>query len=354
MQEEPISVRKNIVFWLVFLVVSTIVLILTIEVVGHLVVYAQYGVPGKSYGLWKYDAELGAIHASNAYNSNSETNNLGFRNREDVIDPKPKGALRIIAYGGSTTFCYNLPTDEAWPIRLQNLLRLHGNPKDQVLNGGAIVWSMAHEITRAKRDLPLLHPDYVILYSGLNEETNALFAAMEGKDMAAGIAQGRPVFATNFDQNRWLKRNSVTIRFLDYGYSILSSKLLPKTNGPVIAQPDVVDVYPLVMRHFEMVLGQFIDLIKQNGATPIYVIMGGVRKPDGGILRLLQYSRNGAAVARDRGVLVIDSQEVVDGYAELGARLLAEFIQAKAFPARASGMNGSFDGGNTALAYEMH
>src|SRR5262249_15456388 len=100
-----------------------------------------------------------------------------------------------------------------------------------------------------------------------------------------------------------------------------------------------------------MVLGQFIDLIKQHGATPVYVIMGGLRTADGGIPELLQYSRNGAQLARDRNVLVVDAQEVVDGYAgdkrdlfiesgvhwtELGAKLLAEFIQAKVFPARTS------------------
>jgi hypothetical protein len=51
-------------------------------------------------------------------------------------------------------------------------------------------------------------------------------------------------------------------------------------------------------------------------------------------------------------VLVVDAQEVVDGYAgnkrdlfiesgvhwtDLGAKLLAEYIQARAFPARTSG-----------------
>lgn len=119
MEEKTISMRKNIVYGLISLVVSTIILILAAKSVGRFIVYMKYGVSGKSYGLWQYDAELGAIHASNAYNSNSETNNLGFRNREDVFRPKPRGALRIIAYGGSTTFCFNLYTDQAWPIRLQ-------------------------------------------------------------------------------------------------------------------------------------------------------------------------------------------------------------------------------------------
>ena len=352
MQENTMSVQKKIVYGLICLVVSTIVLILAVEAAGRFVVYMKYGVSGKSYGLWQYDAELGTIHASNAYNSNSETNNLGFRNREDVFEPKPSGALRIIAYGGSTTFCYNLYTDQAWPIRLQNLLRSRGNSKDQVLNAGAIVWSMAHEITRAKRDLPMLHPDYVILYSGYNEELNAALARIEGKDLAAGVAQGRPVFATNLDQDQWLKRNSVTIRFLDYALDHYNrSKFSARAGGWT---QDDGNVDPLVMDHYLMVLGQFIDLIKQYGATPVYVIMGGLRTANGGIPTYLRYSRNGAQLARDRNVLVIDAQDVVDTYAgdkrdlfiesgvhwtDLGAELLAEFIEAKMFPPQLSPPN---------------
>jgi len=350
MQKKTISVQKNIVYGLILLVVSTIVFILAVESVGRFVVYLKYGVPGKSYGLWQYDAELGAIHASNAYNSNSETNNLGFRNREDVFTPKPKGALRIIAYGGSTTYCYNLSNDQAWPIQLQNLLRLHGNPKDQVLNAGAVMWAMAHEITRAKRDLPMLRPDYVILYSGLNDGTNGWFARAEGKDLAAGIAQRRPVFATNLDQDRWLMRNSVIIRYLKYAIMDPIMDRWRKRSGDLQNRDGDVVVDPftaLIMRHYLMVLGQFIDLIKQSGATPVYVIMGGLRAADGSLSRELQYSRNGAQLARDRNVLVVDAQQVVDGYAgdkrdlfaqtgvhwsDLGAGLLAEFIQAKAFP----------------------
>src|SRR5262249_22102583 len=150
---------------------------------------------------------------------------------------------------------------------------------DQVLNAGAIVWSMAHEITRAKRDLPMLHPDYVILYSGYNEEMNAALARLEGKDLAAGVAQGRPVFATNLDQDQWLKRNSVIIRFLDYALDHYNrSKFSARADGWT---QDDGNVDPLVMDHYLMVLGQFIDLIKQSGATPVYVIMGGLRTVNG-------------------------------------------------------------------------
>src|SRR5205823_3734018 len=118
---------KKISFILLILLLPPVLLVGAAEGFGRLVLHYKYSVPGKTYGLWTYDPVLGAVHAANAYNSNSETNSLGFRNKEDVFEPKPPGSLRIIAYGGSTTFCYNLLTEEAWSLQLQDVLRAHHN-----------------------------------------------------------------------------------------------------------------------------------------------------------------------------------------------------------------------------------
>ena len=50
-----------------------------------------------------------------------------------------------------------------------------------------------------------------------------------------------------------------------------------KPNEPTVVQLETGDADALAKRHFLMVLGQFIDLIEQNGGTPIYVTMGGLR-----------------------------------------------------------------------------
>ena len=86
-----LPIWKKILFSLIIAVGFPVAGILAIEGAGYAIIHFMYGVPGKSYGLWTYDAEIGAIHASNGYNSNSETNNYGFRNKEDVLDPKPPG-----------------------------------------------------------------------------------------------------------------------------------------------------------------------------------------------------------------------------------------------------------------------
>jgi len=134
------------------------------EIGARVYFWARYGVPGKQYGIWREDPGLGAIHQENAHHSMGETNNMGFRNREDVREPKPPGSLRVITYGGSTTFCYNILTDEAWPVRLEQQMRSRrpGGANDQVLNGGAVMWSIGQVYVRAKRDVSVLKPDYAL------------------------------------------------------------------------------------------------------------------------------------------------------------------------------------------------
>jgi lysophospholipase L1-like esterase len=342
---------KRALFGFILVFVIPIVLILVVEGFGRAVLHIKYGVAGKSYGLWQHDSELGAIHAPNSYNSNSETNNFGFRNKQDVIEPRPANALRVIAYGGSTTFCYNLPTELAWPIRLQELLRTSRNPSDQVLNAGAIMWSLGHELIRAKRDLPQLRPDVVILYSGLNEEFNAEMLKHEGIDLQQALAQGKHGLITrHLDQARWLKRHSVILRYWEYvGQSWLRrGAAAPEEDMHVPAQAaqDVAAFDSLVSRNFNATLAEFIASIRQHGGKPLYVVIGGL--PEVGMnRRLLQYSRQGVDVARRLGVPVVDSNEIVESrsgterkalfsdsgvhWSERGAKLLANLIYERAF-----------------------
>ena len=339
---------KKVLFTLILAIGLPFVLILAIEGAGFAIVHFKHGVPGKSYGLWIYDAELGAIHARNAYNSNSQTNDYGFRNKERVFEPKPPGAYRVIAYGGSTTFCYNLETDRAWPLRVQEILRARTNSNSQVLNAGAIMWSIGQEVARAKRDLPRLKPDVVIIYSGINEEANAELLRAEGISLERALAEGRHgLFTHHLDQSWWLKRNSTIVRFIDYaGVADWLSPNQPANidGGRPKAPLKDTGINPVVAENFDRTLREFIELIRKNGAKPIYVIVGGLPEL-GGNTQLLRYSRQGAETARQAGALVIDFNEVIAGYkgnkrdlfsdsgvhwSDLGAGLLAEFIDEKA------------------------
>lgn len=341
---------KKILFSLILVVGFPVALLLAIEGAGYAYLHFKYGVPGKTYGLWTYDEEFGAIHAANAYNSNSETNSLGFRNKEDVIEPRPPGSYLVIAYGGSTTFCYNLETDRAWPLQLQERLRSRTKHQSQVMNAGAIMWSIGQEVARARHDLPRLKPDVVIIYSGINEEANEQLLRAEGISLERALQEGKHgLFSRHLDQGRWLKRNSTIVRLLEY--TGIAEKIFSggptDTHAPAATAAADPGINPVVAENFDRTLREFIELIRKNGAKPIYVIVGGLSEV-GHNTQLLRYSRQGAEVARQMGVPVIDSNEVVAAYkgnkhdlfsdsgvhwSDLGAGLLADFIDERALKA---------------------
>ncbi len=281
----------------------------------RLFIYVQHGVPGKTYGLWRYDRVLGAQHKENAYNTRAQTNNYGFRNVEDVIDPKPAGALRVVAYGGSTTFCYNLSDAETWPAKLEQLLRSTRHPADQVLNGGAIMWSIGHVFARAESDIPALKPDYVIIYSGANEFRNAVQLASQGKDLSALVRRGEyGAFATNLDQNRWLKRNVAVVRLFDYQvlpqlyrWNLVSRRRIDGLSPEHYDQAGD----PSVLQNYLEVLRRLIALIRAHGGEPIFFVQIHDGRHPGNEVRVT-FSRAGAELAQELGVTVVDGQRLID------------------------------------------
>ena len=325
------STRRTIALWLIVLFAFVVIPLILLEGATRLYLYAKYAKPGKSYGLWQGDKELGAIHALNGYNSNAETNDYGFRNVEPVKNPKPAGATRGIVYGGSIVFCYNLSNEEAWSLQLQKQLRANHNPDDQVLNGGAIAWSISHAYRKAKRDLPVLKPDYVVIYSGINEQLNALIMQTEGKDIHDYIKAGKyGEITTNYDQSRWAKRNLAVIRLFDYVINPLFQKKAAQNRKEIGGQfgvksenGDMPKTDSLLLTNYLHILKDFIQLIKDNGSQPIFVIQSH-SKTMAHMAYFTSFSENGAALAREMGATVVDSKDIGETYTGKWADLFIE------------------------------
>ncbi len=325
------STARKGAYWLVFLLCFTLIPLLLLEGATRVYLYAKYHKPNKSYGLWQADAELGAIHALNGYNSNAETNDYGFRNVEAVKNPKPAGATRGIVYGGSIVFCYNLSNEEAWPLQLEKQLRTHHNPEDQVLNGGAIAWSIGHAYRRAKRDLPVLKPDYVVIYSGINEQLNALIMQSTGTDIHDLIKQGKyGEITTQYDQSRWAKRNLAVVRLFEYVISPIFQKKAAANRKEIGEQfgiksenGAVPKTDTLLLNNYLYVLRNFVQLIKDNGARPIFVIQSH-SKTMAHMDYFTSFSENGAALAREMGATIVDSKDIAETYTGEWANLFIE------------------------------
>ncbi len=298
----PRSRRRLFIILAVSLPFLLLVLLLAAgEIAGRVVMYRKHGVPGKSYGLYQGDPELGATHAPNRYNSNTILNNWGFRNREDVAATKPPGGTRVYCSGGSTTFCYNLDTDHAWPSVLQDKLRkVPGHEHDEVLNAGQICWSLCHEYVLAKRLLPQLKPDYVILFTGVNEGMSAeQFSRKDPGLLDRLLAEQRwGEVAKDLDQARFLKRHSALMRLWDYRLkSWFAPQLTAEYREPEIKERpnSYPSMHPYVMANLDHTLRDYLKFIRAQGATPIILRFG-----DNGTDAW--YMRYGTRVWRDRAV----------------------------------------------------
>ena len=101
------SLRVRLVAW-ALLVLAPVAMVLVLELAAQLYMDVRYAMPGHSYGIYKSHPLLGGILRENAFNSSKVTNNLAFIRADDVAMAKSPGVTRVIAYGGSTTYCYNL------------------------------------------------------------------------------------------------------------------------------------------------------------------------------------------------------------------------------------------------------
>lgn len=315
---DTIPPGRKAVFVLVMLA-GSVVLFLGAEGVGRLYINLVYGVPGKSYGIYRTDPELGARHAEDSYNLMRQINDHGFQSPEDVMEPKPEGAARVLVYGDTTAFSPNLVMEDTWPLAMQKVLREDQHPQTQVLNAGEDSWSIGHAYMRARGEIEDLEPDVTVIYAGIDEERNKAMIEAEGQDFARMMAEStNPVIQKSGLKNNWLYRNSVS--FKAFAFTVL--KWVDHLVGIAYAQP--ADPDPLVLTQYQKMLTTFIELNNRHGTTTVFVIQAhGAGTPEH--LRLTGYSRASADLARELGAVVIDAQEAVAGYDGDSAELFDEW-----------------------------
>ena len=110
-----------------------------------------------------------------------QTNNLGYRNKEDFEFTKDANVFRILALGGSTTWGYLLDDpDDTWPSQLEKMLNdaLSENSdfdKIEVINGGLNYGTSAELLLHYLYRDRYLDPDIVIIHTGGNDAKLLLF-----------------------------------------------------------------------------------------------------------------------------------------------------------------------------------
>jgi lysophospholipase L1-like esterase len=308
------SRRRWFKFWAALFGLSLVLVLLVLgEIAGRLVMWARHGVPGKSYGIYQPDPELGATHRPNSYNSNSSINNWGLRNLDDFSENKPPGSTRIYCSGGSTTFCYNLTTAEAWPLVLQTKLRqMPGHERDEVLNAGQICFSIADELALARRLLPKLRPDVVVIYSGINEGMAATSMDLAEPGVLDRLLREQrwAVPTRNLAQTSFWMQNSVLRRFLEYRVNRWLAQQFPARPRPPTKPRSEKgpDTHPYVRENFGQTLRLYLAFIRAQGAVPVVVAHGdnGSRPRD----KPHDLRNFAVEIAQAEGVIVCDFEPV--------------------------------------------
>ena len=291
---------------------------------------------GKTYGIMRSDNELGFTHTANSYNMSRSTNNLGFLNVNDVVLPEERNAddVVFIAYGGSTTFSYNLQQDQAWPYLFQE--KMCGTKKNSnkqckfsVFNGGHIMYSIGHAYKRAERDLPIVKPNYLIIYSGINEYANYKFLK-KNKDIDIDKIIKNKEYGLINKYNYWhIKHNLVLKKLIHYKLltplkkKILfrslpdSTKHLNKVTNNVNSvnkDSDKLDEsFSLMLDNYLGVLKKFFNLAKKYDAKIIFLVQSQGTDTKHNIL-FTSISEKAKKKASELGAIVIDTREIIEKY----------------------------------------
>ena len=94
-------------------------------------------------------------------------NSLGFRGQEVNLSKK-ENIRRVVALGGSSTYCTGVSNDETWPYLLGKKL----GPKWEVLNLGVPGYNSVENVIQTALQIKELSPDIAIYYEGWNDMQN--------------------------------------------------------------------------------------------------------------------------------------------------------------------------------------
>ena len=291
---------------------------------------------GKTYGILRSDEELGFSHVSHAYNLTRVSNNMGFLNFNDVVLPEKRNPEDIvfIAYGGSTTFCYNLKQNEAWPYIFQeemcNTQKNNESCKFSVLNGGAVMWSAGHIYKKALKDLPIIKPNYLIIYSGINEYANYKNLRLIDKiDVNKSIKNKEYGLITKAYNWWWIKHNSLFEKFIHYEIllpSVMATRSIIKNY--VYDREDfdydlAKDKFPIIFDNYIEVLKKLIILAKKHDTQIIFLVQSQGTDTKKNIFHT-SFSKEAKETMNELGAIVIDSREIFNEYSGDKKELFAE------------------------------
>ena len=334
---------------LFFFVLFIFIFIISFEFFGRIYIknnnpyFSEIKLKNKKYGILKRDTELGVVHKPNGYNRTRVTNNMGFINLNDVTpyEKRDENSLVFIAYGGSITFGYSVSQKQTWTNQLQKkICKKNEECKYSVFNSGMIMWSIGHVLKKIERDLKIIKPDYLIIYSGVNEAHNYNILESKKKIEFDNSVKNKIYGNINkFDEWWWVDRNLLIERLIQRMKSTLFNKILFKNHKYEINYKK----FDIIYKNYINVLKNISHLAEANNVKVIFLVQSSGIDSDKNIF-LTSFSQKAKEQVKDFGAIVIDTREIFELYdikkdllftetgvhfSEKGSEILSDFLYKK-------------------------
>jgi lysophospholipase L1-like esterase len=200
-------------------------------------------------------------------------NSLGYRGPE-FTRSKPPGVVRVMFYGGSSTFDLGQNADDDWPHRVGRRLQAGGLNVEAINAGvpGHATWDAAGRLFAEGHTF---RPDYCVLYSTWNDlksfhETQPLL-----RSAAPYEARERVYFEYQNGFDRFFSEHSqlynrLRFRYYSFRLGVGPDNVAPE--GVLRRLPADDSIADSAVAQFRMNIETFVDVARNAGAHPILAL----------------------------------------------------------------------------------
>lgn len=273
---------------LFFMTLSTVIILLGCEMAARVALWHSTTRPAatESFGFGRGgfgDLRPNMNHVETLYPLRPyrlQTNSVGLRNTEELID----GAFRVLALGDSFTYGYYVHNEEAWPARLEEVLRQQMSGPVQVLNAGVPGYTVEDELEYLREKGLALQPDLVVLGIYTNDimdmtpRIRQYFARPVVLEQSTPEVQPLTPFQIFVRENVALYSLLVQARgaYSDYQIETAVNRITPTIEGLRDLYLDLTflnpDAHPDEWGGYERRLGEMAALLDERG-IPLVVVM---------------------------------------------------------------------------------
>ena len=301
---------------------ALVVILLAAEGTVRVRQYLKYG-SGTSDQLYTVEPKTGLRVPIPNLSGRMRTNSSGFRGPE-IVQPKPKGTVRIAFLGASTTWCAEVSSnDHVWPhLVIAAVQQEFPRAQFDYINAGVPGYTMDAMLKSMELRVARLNPDAVVIYEATND--------LSGELRQLAVEQGLIANATMRDFS-WPGEYSLLWNLVEKNLRVLSAqsaarkngqrlKVVPSTLGEAY-RSKLTDVVRAAQRHAKLVAiatfsaqprpTQPVD-VQMRASASAFLYMPSVT-PELLILAYARYNEIARQVAADTGALLIDGEYDIPG-----------------------------------------